>query len=302
MLAVVLLAALPALAYTSSGVTIQSTTEGYPQELPATLLKPDGAGPFPAVVIMHDCSGLGARSSGAPARWADVVAKQDHVALIPDSFTRRGFPDGVCTANLTQEQRMSVGFVTRMADAYAALAYLRTLPYVDGKRVGVMGGSHGGMATLAAMSAGGPSPQIVEAKRNGFAAGIALYPECANRYGAWIPTRKDGNRGPVTGYGGVYQPIAPLLILAGELDDWTPAEHCKVLAERARQAGHPVTLKVYPGAQHSFDNNTPVNYSHFRNNINKPDGRGATIGGDSSAWADAIREVKAFFGQHLAAR
>ena len=39
---------------------------GASTEIPATLIKPDGEGPFPAVVIVHDCSGLGPRSSGAP--------------------------------------------------------------------------------------------------------------------------------------------------------------------------------------------------------------------------------------------
>jgi len=54
-------------AYTGSGAIIHSTTGGLAQDLPATVLKPDGAGPFPAIVLLHDCSGLGPRSSYAPA-------------------------------------------------------------------------------------------------------------------------------------------------------------------------------------------------------------------------------------------
>src|SRR5687768_2944287 len=63
-------------------------------EIPATLLKPDGEGPFPAIVIMHDCSGLGPRSSGAPWRWSRDLVEQGYVVLIPDSFSPRGFADG----------------------------------------------------------------------------------------------------------------------------------------------------------------------------------------------------------------
>ena len=37
--------------------------------------------------------------------------------------------------------------------------------------------------------------------------------------------------------------------------------------------------------------------SHF--NTNSPGGRGATTGGEPNAWADSIREVVLFFGQHL---
>lgn len=65
----------------SSGLSINtSSASGALEPIPATLLKPDGAGPFPAVVIMHDCSGLGPRSSGAPDRWARELLTQGYVA------------------------------------------------------------------------------------------------------------------------------------------------------------------------------------------------------------------------------
>ena len=97
----------------------------------------------------------------------------------------------------------------------------------------------------------------------------------------------------------MYKPLAPLLILIGENDDWTPAEPCRKLTEVAQQAGYPVALKVYPGAHHSFDSNNPVRYAAARVNANSPTGRGATTGGDPKAWADSIREVVTFFDRHL---
>ena len=92
---------------------------------------------------------------------------------------------------------------------------------------------------------------------------------------------------------------APLLILIGEKDDWTPAEPCRELTRAAREAGYPVAIKVYPDAHHSFDSPNPVRYLATRVNANSPSGRGATTGGDPKAWADSIREVIAFFGQHV---
>jgi dienelactone hydrolase len=169
-------------------------------------------------------------------------------------------------------------------DAYAALAYLRSLPYVDRARVGVMGGSHGGTTTLATMVA----PEGDREKRAGFAAAVALYPGC-------VASRRSVAASP----SGVYRPLAPLLILIGEKDDWTPAEACQRLTDAARSAGHPVTIKVYPGAHHSFDSRNPVRYVATRINANAPGGRGATTGGDPAAWADSIRGVVAFFGRHL---
>jgi dienelactone hydrolase len=278
-------------------LSLMVTTVGSSLQLPAILIKPDGEGPFPAVVIAHDCSGLGPRSSGAPLRWANELLQQGYVVMIPDSFSPRGFADGVCF--IPGNQTASVYGNVRAADAYGALAALRTLPYVDGKRVGIMGGSHGGWTTLAAMfvplDADNP---LAEAKRDGFAAAIALYPSCAPRYGAWS-TSKSGNFGPITGYSGVYQPIAPLLILSGEKDDWTPAEPCRQLTERSRAAGYPVDIKIYPDAHHAFDSSYPVRYDARRNNASSPSGRGATTGGNLAAWEDAKKEVAAFFAQHL---
>ena len=278
-------------------LSIMVTPVGSSLQLPAVLIKPDGEGPFPAVVIAHDCSGLGPRSSGAPRRWAGELVQQGYVVLIPDSFTPRGYADGVCL--IPGNETVSANGFARAGDAYAALATLRTLPYVDGRRVGIMGGSHGGWTTLAAMFAPLDSTYpLAEAKREGFAAAIALYPSCAPRYGAWS-TSKSGNFGPVTGYSGVYQPIAPLLILSGEKDDWTPAEPCRQLAERSRAAGYPVEIKIYPDAHHAFDSNAPVRYDARRNNASSPSGRGATTGGNPAAWEDAKKEVAAFFAQHL---
>lgn len=290
--------------YSGSTITIVSATNGQALDLPATLLKPEGPGPFPAIVIMHDCSGLGARSSGAPGRWGSLLAGQGYVVIIPDSFGPRGFPDGVCTtvtAAAGADLRSTLP-LARVVDAFAARDHLRTLAYVDGAHIGIMGGSHGGTSTLAAMvDAINPMmPQAMQG-RAGFAAGIAFYPGCGARFGAWNVERQFRDHGSVTRYIGVYKPVAPLLILIGEKDDWTPADQCQALTQAAEGAGYPVTIKVYPGAYHSFDSASPPRYVSERRNANKPDGRGATTGGDQTAWKDSIEQVRAFFGRQLKA-
>ena len=163
-----------------------------------------------------------------------------------------------------------------MRDAYAALAYVRTLPYVDASRVGLMGGSHGGSTTLSSMIAPESDADVLASeRRGGFAAAVALYPGCVASRRTWSGT-------------GPYRPVAPLLILIGDKDDWTPAEPCRRLTDAAQQAGYPVTIKVYPGVA-------------ARVSANAPGGRGATTGGDPAAWADSIREVNAFFARYLRA-
>jgi dienelactone hydrolase len=272
----------------TSDLPIRTTAaNGAAEQIPATVSKPAGSGPFPAVVIMHDCSGLGPQSSGAPARWTQELVARGYVVVIPDSFTTRGRANGVCTD--ASPGRVPVAPGHRVRDAYAALAYARSLPYVDGRRVGLMGGSHGGTTTLYSMVApdSGWEP-LAREKREGFAAAVALYPGCGVNLGGW---RADGT--------GIYRSVAPLLILIGGADDWTPAEPCRKLAESARAGTAPVDITVYPGAHHSFDSDRPVRYVAARVNMSAPGGRGATTGGHPQAWADSIRRVADFFGQHL---
>jgi dienelactone hydrolase len=273
----------------TAGLTISTTApDGAQEQIPASLSKPEGNGPFPAVVMLHDCSGLGMSSSGAPGRWAKELVGRGYVVLVPDSFVTRGFGGGVCTDS--SPKRLDVGPMRRVRDAYAALAYLRTLPFVDARHIGVMGGSHGGLTTLAAMAApASDADPLAQSKREGFAAAVALYPGCNGpRIGSWRASS-----------GEAYRPVAPVLILVGEKDDWTPAEPCSKLARASQAAGYPVSLKIYPGAYHSFDSYNPVFYNTMRVNANSPTGFGATTGGNAPAWADSIREVNAFFGKYL---
>lgn len=85
-----------------------------------------------------------------------------------------------------------------------------------------------------------------------------------------------------------------MLILAGELDDWTPAEPRRQLAEQTRAQGQPVTLIIYPGAHHSFDTYLPV-----RRVPEARQGRGATAGGQNAAREDSIDQVETFFARYL---
>jgi dienelactone hydrolase len=261
-------------------------------QFPYTMSKPAGNGPFPAVVILHDCSGLGPRSSGAPWRWASELTARGYVSIWPDSFVSRGRTRGVCTdatpPRVTPQQRSD--------DAYDALKYLQSLPFVDPRRVAVMGGSHGGSATLATIV---DTPHNAARGNPGFVAAIALYPNCGRSLGGWSVERKQERGKQVAAYSGAFKPLAPLLILIGELDDWTPAEPCRRLAEAAQSAGYPVTAKIYPGAHHSFDSLGPVRYVGERINANSPTGRGATTAGHAEAWADAILQVERFLAQHV---
>ena len=287
---------------TEFSATLNSTTNGKPQAIAATIIKPLGTGPYPGVVIAHDCSGLGPRSSGAPRRWGNFLAGEGYAVIFADSFTPRGFPDGVCTT-ATAGAGATLRFIlpiARAIDEFAALDYLREQPFIDKAHIGLMGGSHGGSTTLATMvDAANPLSPAPRAPGSGFTAAIALYPGCGARYPGWNVEREYGDHGPITRYLGLYKPAAPLLILIGEKDDWTPADQCEALTKAAQAAGYPIAIKVYPGAFHSFDSAFPPRYVAQRRNANAPSGHGATTGGDFAAWEDAKRQVSQFFARYL---
>jgi len=54
------------------GTIATTAPNGAAERIPTEIVRPEGPGPFPAVVILHDCSGLGPRSSGAPERAVET--------------------------------------------------------------------------------------------------------------------------------------------------------------------------------------------------------------------------------------
>src|SRR5580765_5405624 len=57
------------------------------------LYRPAGNGPFPAIVALHNCEGLGEGGSPVATRygdWGERLAAGGFVVLFPDSFGARG--------------------------------------------------------------------------------------------------------------------------------------------------------------------------------------------------------------------
>jgi dienelactone hydrolase len=245
----------------AAAVTFDSLTSP-PVELTGLLYRPDGPGPFAAMVLLHGCSGIIRTEYG----WATEFQKMGYAALIVDSFRPRGHSE-ICT----DFRRVSRS--ERVLDAYGALRWLRAQPFVDARRIGVAGWSNGAFAVLQAMDEARARPS------EGFRAAVAVYPDCrfdtATRF------------------------YAPLLILIGGRDDWTPAASCQALAASTGPRPAPVLLHVYPEAYHSFDNPSAARqYLPNVQNANKPGG-GATIGYDPAARADAVARVERFLAEHL---
>jgi dienelactone hydrolase len=188
-----------------------------PDTVEAYLSKPEGSGPFPAIVYLHGCGGLSKSKRDAVA---GLMSGWGYVTLAVDSFATRGLTHS-CDNLLS----------AREGDALAALRHLSALSFVDPQRIAVVGSSQGAIVAL----------QLVSTRPNFFAvpdelkfrAVVAYYPDCSFA---------------------TDQLTLPTIILIGALDDWTPAAHCERLMARRAGKGAPVRLVVYPGAHHSFDN------------------------------------------------
>src|SRR6195952_6114341 len=62
------------------------------EKLHAQLYKPDGNGPFPVVIALHGCGGLGGQSGPVQPRyrdWAEQLLSGGMAVLLPDSYGSR---------------------------------------------------------------------------------------------------------------------------------------------------------------------------------------------------------------------
>ena len=196
-----------------------------------SVIRPEGDGPFPAVLMMHGCAGLTKASNESLRRHAAFLVDHGYLAVIVDSFTGRGKSGGMVCEQI-EEQRFARYY--RKIDAYNTLGYLRSLSYVDRRNVFLMGQSQGG--TIAFKVADQVQyPRVGDDLK--FNAVVAFYPYCEQ-----IPD----------------QLRTPLLVLAGEKDDWTPMGTCLVASRR--DLGQAYEFVAYEDAYHAFDLLIPHRY------------------------------------------
>ncbi|GBG89781.1 hypothetical protein CBR_g49632 [Chara braunii] len=228
--------------------------------LSAVRYEPDGfsgGSNFPAVVMMHGCSGMwsnnivdAANSNGTPnlqnqiEKWGLKLAGVGAVALAVDSFTPRGL--------LTQAEQNQCGgtssvdpYTTRVQDARLAHSYLTGLAgsKVNGASVALLGWSHGAQSTLVEAAA---TPRDSTSERlvteHIFAASVAFYPGCGTALGFGS-----------TVAGSYWRPYRSLQLHVGTADGFY--SNCQTRATIAQ--GSPYNADVaffgYSDAAHSFD-------------------------------------------------
>lgn len=253
-LIVILLAALPFMSSVQANDWVSVPGRGG-ASLRAMLMKPPGTGPFPAIVALHGCGGLGS-GSARDQDWGNRLVAAGFIVIFPDSFGSRGM------GSQCNVRERDIKSKDRAEDAFATAEWLATRPDVMRSKIGLLGWSNGGTTVLSA-SRTIRAPRGVE-----FSHAVAFYPGCkvmaAQNFRARIP----------------------VTIFHGLADDWTPPEPCQSLSG--------VNFIGYPGAYHDFDHpNLPIRTRKAAFSA-RGDGV-VTVGTDPAARASATSRALAIF-------
>jgi dienelactone hydrolase len=234
--------------------------------LKATVYRPEGSGPFPAIVGMHDCGGL-TNPTGAIAskyrEWAQLLVKDGFIVLFPESYSSRGIGNQCTTRNRPVRPDRE-----RVADANAARRWLEQQPDVRADHISLLGWSNGGSSVLWAVR-----PQRRSDDKPDFRSAVVLYPGCRRLDTTAWSTR------------------VPTLILMGAADDAASPQICEHMVAGAKGRSAKISIVIYPGAFHDFDH--PSRPPQVRSGYAfSTDGSGRIhTGTNAAARADSLKRV-----------
>ncbi len=172
--------------------------------------------PAPTVIVMHGCGGV----SSDHHTWARKIRSWGFNSIVLDSFS------GIINGDVCIQPSLSHP-VTRGVQAYALANWIENQEWSQ-KKIGAIGFSHGGSSILnmstKELRNNFPDNKVVSA--------VAYYPLCKPFFQITL-TRQ-----------------IPLQIHIGELDNWTPANPCKDIANLWKLDD---SLFIYKDSHHHFD-------------------------------------------------
>lgn len=210
-------------------------------------LKRDGSAP--AIVIPH--GGPTGQTQDGFSRTAALFASRGYLVIQPNFRGSTGYGRPFQEAN-----RNDLGGGD-LKDVLAAKDFLVATGYVDGKRVGITGGSYGGFMTLMAI---GKAPGAFAAAVQQY--GIINWRTMWEHEDARLQAYQRSLIGAPDEHKGVYEassPLtfirnatAPLLSLQGENDIRVPRGQAQEVADILKAKGNTVETVFYPAEGHGF--------------------------------------------------
>lgn len=183
------------------------------------LARPEGAGPFPGVIVIQEWWGLDDHIKDIAQRFA----REGFAALAPDLYHGRvtAEPDEAQKLMMALDMNRAGSELTRAAD------YLASQPFTKGRGIGATGFCMGGGLALTLAC---NSPHIKA---------------CAPFYGV--------NPDPVDKVAALRGPV---LAIYAEHDSWAGPPVREALEAALEKHGKQFEVKVYPGTEHAFFNDT----------------------------------------------
>ncbi|MCH8029476.1 MAG: dienelactone hydrolase family protein [Candidatus Dadabacteria bacterium] len=197
------------------GTTVKYSSRG--EEISGYLVKPEGKGPFPAVVMIHEWWGLNDQIRGKASELAD----QGYVVLAVDLYRGRATSD----PGEAHELMRGLPEDRAVADMLAAVRYLQSQPYVKGSRIGSIGWCMGGGYSL---SLAINSPELAA---------------CVIYYGRLVTDPREHNR--------IQAPIAGFF---GDKDRGIPPSSVDKFESSLKSLDKEIETHLYHGAGHAFAN------------------------------------------------
>lgn len=184
-------------------------------EIRAYLAKPEGEGPFPAVIMVHEFYGLRPEMLGK----AEALADEGYVVIAPNLF-RSGTTNWIPRAIY---QVITADTAQIDADTEAVYQWLTTQPEVLADRIAIMGFCFGGGTALR-----------YSLSNNQLAATAVFYGQVITD-----PAKLQALSGPVLG-------------IFGGADASIPLAEVEALRQGLETAGVPHEITIYEGQPHAF--------------------------------------------------
>ena len=245
----------------AAGDLVQAEVVRYPSfdglAIPALLYRPHQAGPAnraPALVYVHGGPGGQSRSGYNPT--IQHLVNHGYAVLAVNNRGSSGY--GKTFFHRDDRKHGDVD----LQDCVWARRYLETLPWVDGKKVGIIGGSYGGYMVCAALAF---APTAFDVGIDLF--GVTNWIRTLESIPPWWASARDDlyaelgdpdkdrasleARSPLLHAGEI---VKPLLVIQGHNDPRVLEAESKEIVSAVKKKGVPVEYVLFPDEGHGFRN------------------------------------------------
>ncbi len=190
---------------------------------------------------------------GTTGMWYQMLAQNGYIIWVIDNRTASG-------KGVKSEYGLYKNFgETELKDLEEGVSYLKSLPYVDGSRIGISGWSFGGYMTAYALT---HSRNFKIGIAGGTVSDWSLYDSIyTERYMGTPQTNPEGYK-----KSSVLQAAkdlsGKLLLVHGAIDDNVHVQNTMQLVYELQKAGKQFDLMLYPTARHGVTN--PLQVKHMR--------------------------------------